>query len=137
MNSKTVIAKKRWIKTAAFRDFVAIVVITFQSFVLMEVLDLGKALNQVSQRETWPIDKFVTVPMILALAITFYAFSRLKERTTELQEAKSMAETANNAKSTFLSNVSHELRTPLHGILSFAGFGIKKHAIAEPDKILN
>jgi len=44
---------------------------------------------------------------------------------------------SNNAKSTFLSNVSHELRTPLHGILSFAGFGIKKHAIAKPDKILD
>ena len=137
MSSKTVIAKKRWIKTTAFRDLVAIGIITFESLVLMEVLDLGKALNQAAQRETWPIDKFITVPMILALAVTFYAFSRLKERTIELQEAKKMAETANNAKSDFLSNISHELRTPLHGILSFAGFGIKKHTIAEPDKILN
>jgi signal transduction histidine kinase len=75
--------------------------------------------------------------MVIALSVTFYAFARLKERTVELQEAKKMAETANNAKSDFLSNISHELRTPLHGILSFAGFGIKKHAIAKPDKMLD
>jgi len=55
----------------------------------------------------------------------------------ELQEAKKMAEAANNAKTTFLGNISHGLRTPMHGILSFASFGIKKHATANPDKILD
>jgi len=99
MNSETVIATKCWVKTPAFRDLVAIGVIIFESFVLMEVLDLGKALNQAAHHETWPIDKFITVPTILALAVTFYAFGRLKERTIELQEAKKMAEASNNAKS--------------------------------------
>jgi len=137
MSSKTVIAEKRWIKTTAFRDLIAIGVIIFETFVLMELLELGKSINQMAQRETWPIDKIITVPSVIALAITFYAFSRLKERTSELQEAKKMAEIANKTKSDFLSNISHELRTPLHGILSFSGFGIKKHAVAQPDKILD
>lgn len=137
MDSKTISEYKVWMKTTAFKDFIAVGVIAFQAIVLVEVLDLGKTLTETASRQAWPIDKFITVPMIIALAIAFYAQGRLKERTIDLQEAKKMAEAANDAKSTFLSNVSHELRTPMQGILSFASFGIKKHATANPDKILD
>ncbi len=53
--------------------------------------------------------------------------ARVEERTRDLvramseaQEARTAAEAANAAKSTFLSNVSHELRTPLTSIVGFA-----------------
>jgi len=137
MNSKTISTHKDWMKTTAFKDFVTVGVIAVQAIVLVEVIELGKTLTETATQKAWPIDKLITVPTIIALAITFYARARLKERTIELQEAKKMAEAANNAKSTFLSNISHELRTPMHGILSFASFGIKKHATANPAKTLD
>jgi signal transduction histidine kinase len=45
---------------------------------------------------------------------------RVAERTAAAQEAKAVAEQANQAKSAFLSTVSHELRTPLTSVLGFA-----------------
>ncbi|MBP6338608.1 MAG: response regulator [Vitreoscilla sp.] len=44
----------------------------------------------------------------------------LHETNLELQDAKVAAESANLAKSEFLSSMSHELRSPLNAILGFA-----------------
>jgi hypothetical protein len=79
MNSKTISTYKDWMKTTAFRDFIAVGIIAFQAIILVEVLELGKALTKTATQEAWPIDKFITVPIIIALAITFYAQGRLKE----------------------------------------------------------
>jgi len=46
--------------------------------------------------------------------------TELKNAEKDLVIAKETAETANNAKSDFLSSMSHELRTPLNAILGFA-----------------
>ena len=44
----------------------------------------------------------------------------LQEKNVELENARSVAEKANLAKSEFLSSMSHELRSPLNAILGFA-----------------
>jgi len=44
----------------------------------------------------------------------------LRDKNTELESARALADKANLAKSDFLSSMSHELRSPLNAILGFA-----------------
>ncbi len=45
---------------------------------------------------------------------------KIKKRTTELEEARLLADAASKAKSDFLDNMSHEMRTPLNAIIGFS-----------------
>lgn len=53
--------------------------------------------------------------------------NRVKERTAELEEAKEIAEAANQSKDKFLLNISHELRSPLNSIIGYAKLLLEEH----------
>ena len=58
---------------------------------------------------------------------------QVKERTTELTQARHIAEQALEARSQFLANVSHEIRTPMSGILGMVEL-LKLSQLKEEDQ---
>jgi signal transduction histidine kinase/CheY-like chemotaxis protein len=60
--------------------------------------------------------------------------NRVEQRTTELSQAKTAAESANRAKSEFLANMSHELRTPLNAILGFSQLLNRETSLTQTQK---
>lgn len=63
--------------------------------------------------------------IVLALLLVFAGYFRLmRQQMHTLDEARKAAESANKAKSEFLSNMSHDIRTPMNGIVGMTAIAI-------------
>jgi signal transduction histidine kinase/DNA-binding NarL/FixJ family response regulator/HAMP domain-containing protein len=77
-------------------------------------------LEQVGFAHNWTLEAQSFARSIADLVSLAIESRNRRQAEIALQQAKEVAEVANQAKSEFLANMSHELRTPLNGILGYA-----------------
>ncbi len=69
--------------------------------------------------------------------VTIVDISERKKLEAELLYAMNQANSANQAKTEFLTNMSHELRTPMHAILGFAQLILENYDQYDSKTVLN
>ncbi|MDQ1276469.1 MAG: hypothetical protein QG610_2047 [Euryarchaeota archaeon] len=110
---------------------------------LKQSIDTSERVLLNGKGERLPVLKSV-VPVKIGeieyLIESFIDLSESKKAEVELLQAKLAAESANRAKSEFLTNMSHELRTPLTAIIGFSDVmlgGISGEFSEQNKKFLN
>ncbi len=78
-------------------------------------------INQKTGEHKWFCESVYCVLVQGIKKIVIYISDRTKEKQIQntLTDALNIAQTANKAKSTFLSSVSHDIRTPMNAIIGF------------------
>lgn len=114
------------------RFYAAVPLITTDGFSLGTMCVIDKKPRELNELEIANLEDLASLVMDqLELRLTTMGI------TSELINARSQAEKANQAKTDFLTNLSHELRTPLNSILGFAQILEISKPEPHPHQLLN
>jgi two-component system sensor histidine kinase/response regulator len=97
--------------------FFVFLVINLSKYTITKLRDVNDNLEQIVTKRT--------AALVRANQDLHEEIIEREETEGKLQEAKAMAEAANQAKGDFLANMSHEIRTPMNAIIGFTEILLK------------